>query len=728
MSLFNEMHSVCATCSRGLESLLADELMALGCEDARPAVGRVKALADHATLYRVLIETRLANRWLLLLSEARVETADELSAWLTQLDWSEHLSAQGSLLVDVNGTARGLRHTHDTALRVKDAVVDFFRAHGGLRPRVDRERPDIRLHLRLEKGRASLYLDLGGGSLHQRGYRLAVGQAPLKENLAAALLLRAGWPVLAAQGAALLDPFCGSGTLLAEAALMAKQLAPGLLRTEHPVARWLGHRPALLQQALDEAVARREACKDLPVKIFGSDRDPQVIEQAKANLARAGLDSLIELQIRPFAQLPPAPVEAGLVITNPPYGERLDEIETLMPLYASLGETLLDKYPGWRLALLTSEEALARQILLAPYKKYPLKNASLDCQLYLFDLPQDGQATRQGRVLPVDEATKSAPPLVVSEATQMFANRVKKNLRHLSRWVKREGIEAWRVYDADLPDFALAIDCYLDQVHVQEYAPPAKVDPQKAAQRLQEAMQVLPEILGVPPEQLHLKQRKRQTGRQQYEKLAQQQAFFAVREGAAKVWVNLTDYLDSGLFLDHRPVRRQIYQQAQGKRFLNLFCYTGVASIQAALGGAVRTTSVDMSHTYLDWFKRNLTLNQLDLTRHAAVQANCLEWLQQDRGVYDLIFMDPPSFSNSKRMQGVLDVQRDHEQLIEWAMRRLSSEGLLIFSTNLRRFKLSEQVAQRWEVKNITAQSFDPDFERNQRIHQCFEIRKPFHD
>lgn len=720
MSSLNSLQTLHLSCSRGLESLLAEELLQLGFATARPRVGRVTGEATLEHAYRAVLWSRLASRVLLQLDVSPAQTADELNDWLSLLDWSEHLRPDGRLAIDVSGTTPQLRNTHDTALRVKDAIVDHFRHHRGERPSVDKSRPDVRFHLRFDKGhKAVLSLDLGGISLHQRGYRLDGGLAPLKENLAAGLLLRAGWPDLAAEGAPLLDPFCGSGTLLAEAAFMALDVAPGLLRPWHGLEHWLGHQPELWQRLREEAEARRAAAAGRELDIEGSDQDGRVLQAARDNLQRAGLTDRVRLVERPLKNLPPARAERGLLITNPPYGERLDDLPQLAGLYAELGQRVTRDYAGWRLGLFTSNQDLAYRVPLKPYKQYPLQNASLECRLYLFEVTAQAEKNRSE---PVQDDPVEAVPVVLSEGAQMFANRLGKNLKKLARWVKREQIGCYRVYDADMPEYALAVDLYGDQVHVQEYAPPASIDEGKAQKRLMEALQALPGVLGVPPEAIHLKQRRRQTGKQQYQKFGGQGAFFPVREGQVQLLVNLTDYLDTGLFLDHRPVRLRLAEEARGKRFLNLFCYTGAATVHAAVGGATRTTSVDLSNTYLGWLERNLKLNKMDLGRHVMIQADCREWLQQDRGTYDLIFMDPPTFSNSKRMQGTLDIQRDQVELVHLAMQHLTSEGLLIFSNNLRGFKISPELLEAFEVTDITHKTLDPDFERNGKIHQCFEI------
>lgn len=730
MTSLNPSYIVHVTCSRGLEQLLAEELETLGFVDPRARVGRVTGEATLESAYRAILWSRLANRVLLQLDEAAIETAEELSDWLALVDWSEHMLGDGSLIVDVSGTTPQLRNTHDTALRVKDAIVDYFTQQQDRRPSVEKVRPDVRFHLRFDKAqKAVLSLDLSGVSLHQRGYRLQAGLAPLKENLAAALLLRAGWPAMAAEAeaAVLLDPFCGSGTLLAEAAFIALDVAPGLLRPWHGLETWLGHHPSVWQALVDEAEARRAAGANKVLNFEGSDQDERIIAMAKDNLERAGLLDRVRLLVRPLKELPSAFAPRGLLITNPPYGERLDNLPQLAGLYAELGEQVSQKYANWKLALFTNNQDLAYRVPLRPYKNYPIQNASLECRLYLFEVP----ATTTSNISNNNETTAeeggqqvaSATARPLSEGAQMFANRLTKNLRRLSRWVKRENINCYRIYDADMPEYALAIDLYNDQVHVQEYAPPDTVDEGNAQRRLMEALQAIPSVLAIDVENIHLKTRRRQTGRKQYERVAKQGEFFPVREGQVELLVNLTDYLDTGVFLDHRPIRLRLAKEAQETRFLNLFCYTGAATIHAAVGGAIHTTSVDLSKTYLDWLERNLRLNRMDLKRHSRIQADCREWLKQDKNAYDLIFMDPPTFSNSKQMQGTLDIQRDQVELVDLAMARLSTDGLLIFSNNLRGFKISPEILEKYEVVDITRQTLDPDFERNSKIHQCFEIR-----
>ncbi|WP_455234642.1 bifunctional 23S rRNA (guanine(2069)-N(7))-methyltransferase RlmK/23S rRNA (guanine(2445)-N(2))-methyltransferase RlmL [Thiogranum longum] len=317
----------------------------------------------------------------------------------------------------------------------------------------------------------------------------------------------------------------------------------------------------------------------------------------------------------------------------------------------------------------------------------------------------------------------------VSDGAQMFANRLKKNLKRLDPWLKREDIHCYRLYDADIPEYAMAVDVYQGKqrwIHVQEYQAPRSVDPNKAQQRLQQALDVIPETLAIGPAQLFCKVRRQQKGSAQYEKLATAGTFHEVMEGGNRFLVNFTDYLDTGLFLDHRLTRAMLRELAAGKRFLNLFAYTGSATVYAASGGAAATTTVDMSRTYLDWARRNMELNGFTGKQHQFIQADCLEWLNATSAgsCYELIFLDPPSFSTSKRMRATLDIQRDHVTLIRSAVKLLTTDGLLVFSNNLRRFKMDHEALHDLWIENISRVTLPKDFERNPKIHNCWKIRR----
>ena len=736
------------TCPKSLEGLLLDEAQTLGLTDAREQLAGVSGRGTMQAAYRLCLWSRLANRVLLVLKRFSVKTVEDLYHGINDLDWSEHLQANGTLSVEFTGRGSGIDNTHFGALKVKDAIVDALRDAEGNRPSVDKLSPDVRIHLHLRRGEATLSLDLSGTSLHQRGYRLQQGAAPLKENLAAAILLRAGWPALAEQGAALTDPMCGVGTFLVEGAMMAADIAPNLRRERWGFSNWLGHNPDIWQPLYAEAQQRAQVgLAKKPLWIRGYEADPRLIQPARNNIERAGLASWINIYQGELATFEPKPDQGqtGLVITNPPYGERLGDEASLLYLYQYLGERLRSACLGWEAAVFTGSPELGRRMGLRSHKQYSLFNGALPCRLLLFQVKperfvlserrtsNETQSVEAKHAVDIDDAaprlTGEAPtvpaapaePARLSEGGQMFANRLKKNLRQLGRWVRKERVECYRLYDADMPEYALAIDVYADWLHVQEYAAPRTVDADKAQGRFLDALAAIPTVMDVPPERIVIKRRERQTGTRQYERQAERGQFMTVSESGVKLLVNLTDYLDTGLFLDHRPIRRRIQQEAAGKRFLNLFCYTAVATLHAADGGARSTTSVDLSKTYLDWAKRNLALNGFS-DKHNLVHADVMVWLENDREVYDLIFVDPPTFSNSKRMEEVFDIQRDHVLLLDRAMARLAPGGSLYFSNNFRRFVMDESLEARYQVTDITAQTFDPDFARNKRIHQAWHL------
>jgi 23S rRNA (guanine2445-N2)-methyltransferase / 23S rRNA (guanine2069-N7)-methyltransferase len=642
---------------------------------------------------------------------SRFPAADvqELYRGVGQIDWAAHLAPEGTLAVDCTAGKSPITHTHFAALKVKDAIADQFRERLGVRPS---ERPALRLHLHLEGEEGALSLDLAGESLHRRGYRQEGLAAPLKENLAAAILFRAEWPAIAQKGGSLLDPLCGSGTLLIEGALMAADSPPGWGRPYWGFAGWKGHQPQVWETLLAEAGQRREAGWGRIPSISGCDADPQAIRAARANAARAGLEGKIRLEQGAFAQLGPLG-PPGLVVANPPYGERLGQERELARLYLQLGQVLKERFGGWQAALFAGNAEL--RIPLRPRRSYTLYNGPLRCRLLLFRLDA---APRQ-----------TAPPLPppLTQGGEMLRNRLRRNLRTLGRWAKRQEVRCYRLYDADLPEYALAVDLYQGEstwVHAQEYQAPAEVEEARARARREEALSLLPQVLEIPPENLYFKLRRRQRGKAQYERLGESGRFYEVREGVCRFLVNFADYLDTGLFLDHRLTRALIGEWAGGRRFLNLFGYTGTATVHAALGGAAGTTTVDLSRTYLDWAGRNLALNGLD-RGHELVQADCLEWLGQARREgrrYGLIFLDPPTFSNSKRMEETLDLQRDHGELIQEAARLLAPEGVLIFSTNNRRFKLDRGALEGLDVEDLSRRTLPEDFARNPRIHQCWRL------
>jgi 23S rRNA (guanine2445-N2)-methyltransferase / 23S rRNA (guanine2069-N7)-methyltransferase len=770
-----------APCPKGLEYLLRDELIAIGAKDAHEALAGVKFSGDFQFAMRACLNSRLASRILIVLARFAAPDADALYDAAKNLPWHEWLGPKNSFIVDVSGSAPGIAHTGFAALRVKDAIVDQHRDHGVERPNVDAENPAVRVRIYLHPREAAIMWDLCGSPLHERGWRTAQGEAPIKENLAAAMLIRAKWPERAARGEAFIDPMCGAGTILMEAVAIAANVAPGSKRAQAGGFGYYAH-PSYTRQTEEIEIESANAAGVSGLKklstnalIFGFDADAGLIAIAKRNLAAAGFSGFVRLSVGDAADLKrPAFVEAGLVLGNPPYGERMGTARALVPVYRAVGAMLAREFAGFGAALISSDLELLTAVNLPILKRYALKNGALDCTLALFDTSRGQREARAPAQM--DTPAKPTPPALdpldlprslrpqpdvemdavnpahalknlivatpdtsaqspqagpnLSPGAQMVRNRIEKNLRRLKNYLTDHHISCFRAYDADLPEYSAAVDVYEGRLHIQEYLAPADIPEDVAAGRLRELVSGAQAAFALGREFVYLKTRRREKGGGKYRReRSRTDEYFEVTEGGNKFWVNLDDYLDSGLFLDSRSLRLRIAKSARGKRFLNLFCYTASATVYAAQGGALSSLSIDLSPTYTHWAAQNFALNGLDQDQHVIDAADALAWLEwavvqpNSDGAFDLIYLDPPTFSNSKRTESVLDIQRDHAHLIGLCTQLLSAQGELIFVTNAQRFKLDPVISEVFKVQDFSSQSIPPDFERNSKIHKAFSIR-----
>ena len=712
------MKQLFATTARGFEELLKSELTELGAQDAKVAQGGVHYWADDETLYRTLLWSRLSSRILLPIVQAKVFSDLDLYSAVVGVNWLDYFDEKVHFFVDFNGTNQEIRHTQFGAMRVKDGIVDYFERHGRARPNVDKEQPDIRIHAYLNRDDVVLSLDLSGDALHMRGYREDTGKAPLRETLAAAIVLRSGWQ----RGTPLVDPMCGSGTLLIEAAQMEAQIAPQLYRLHWGFDFWQGHNQAAWEKVKEEALALAEDEKqrENSPHFYGFDLDHRVLQKAKQNAKNAGVAYLMQWQQGDVAAIKnPSPNVAGMVICNPPYGERLGTTPALIALYSVFGQRLKQQFAGWNASIFSGEPSLLDCLRLRSHRQFKAKNGPLDCVQKNYQIAERAEQSAVENALEFDRTSS-----VSSDVAVDFANRLQKNIKKIEKWAKQQGLDAYRLYDADLPEYNLAVDRYADHIVVQEYAAPKNIDENKARQRLLDAVNATLNVTGIETNKLILKVRQKQKGTNQYEKLANKGEYFYVNEYGAKLWVNLTDYLDTGLFLDHRLTRKMLGEMAQGKDFLNLFAYTGSATVHAALGKAKSTTTVDMSNTYLNWAEQNLLLNDIEGKQHKLIQADCLQWLEKCDRQFDLIFVDPPTFSNSKRMEDSWDVQRDHIKLMTNLKRILRPNGTIVFSNNKRGFKMDFAKLEELGLSavEISHKTLPLDFERNKQIHNCWLV------
>ena len=710
----------------GLEWLLAHELEAIGAIDLRIGRRTVEFTGDRETLYRSVFESRTAIRILEPLGRFAVDSPEMLYRAIASIDWAEHLQPTQTLRVDAVVYDSFVNHSLYAAQVVKDAVVDRLREVHGSRPDVRLHGASLRLALHLVGSTATLFRDAAGQSLHQRGWRQGEVEAPLSEVLAAGLLGITGWQ----PGEPILDPLCGSGTIVIEAATQAAGIAPGLLRARrrsHGLFRFHDYDRELTTRLLSELEARVQ----LPEGRFqASDLDPAAVKAAQESAAAAGVADFVEVSQQHFEDVVPGPSD-GLVITNPPYGERLP-LPRAAAIFRRLGDWLKFQCGGWRAAVL-SPVGVSKAIGLKPHRRVPLSNGPIDCRLVELEIHQR-ERPPSSQVVNGSSADATPPPLSrtgrsVADQVGDFRRRLIKRARHLGRWARRQGIEAYRIYDRDIPEIPLVIDLYGNWLHAAEYERPHERTAIEHDVWLDRMIEAAANELGIAVDHVFLKTRRRQRSGGQYEKVDDRQATLTVAEGDMQFAVNLSDYVDTGLFLDHRPTRMLVRNDAEGQHMLNLFCYTGSFSVAAAAGGAVSTTSVDLSNTYLDWTRRNLATNGFpDGRQHRIIRDDVRAFLEHRlrRGepLYDLAVVDPPTFSRSSKATADWDIQRDHAALLVQVAENIAVGGIVYFSTNFRRFKLDEdELTARFAVREITRQTIPEDF-RNARIHRAWRLVK----
>ncbi len=704
--------SIFCTSPLHLEDLVKEELNGFGARDIQLTRAGVSCTADLQCIYTTCLCSRVISRVLLKTASFPAVSEKELYRGALSVPWFDYFNNRCSILIHSDLRSSNITHSHYASQVVKDGIADAFRKKTGTRPDVDPKKPDIIIRLFLERNTAHLSIDLSGESLNRRGYRKHEGPAPLKEHTAAALLTRAGWPAIAAQGGAFIDLMCGSGTLPIEAALIAGNIPPGLDRKHFGFFHWSAHDGEMWTRTWNRYSRQKEhGLRKIP-PILGFDKSGYAVEMARLNIRAAGLEDVVIVRQKELKDaLPPENVGTGLVATNPPYGKRITETADLDQLYNDIGKQLHRYFHGWSASVITGDNQLAHSIGLKAASTNVLYNGNIKCTLAHFVLDEYNRFNENAGM--------------PSPGARMFENRIIKNKKHLKKWLKEENISCYRLYDADMPEYAVALDLYENNwAVVQEYAPPVTIDPTKAEQRLKDIMKVLPGLLSIPPDHIFLKQRKPQRGKNQYSRQARQKrTVVTVHEGGLSFLVNLSDYIDTGLFLDHRKTRALIRKLAHGKRFLNLFAYTGSATVYAAAGGAVSTVTVDISGTYLAWARQNMTINGLTGRSNEFIRSDFRGFLESDPGQFDLIFIDPPTFSNRTGGDD-FTLQKDHSELIRQASELLTPEGIVLFSNNYRKFRLDESLCEDFYTENITGSTIPKDFERKKNVHNVWIITK----
>ena len=719
-----------ATSAANQGDLIAEEARKAGAERVRVTPSGVDFEGSLETGYRFCFETRISSRLLMgLFVDDDIISDKELEEATAMLPWEEYIDPTKTLKVTcTTQNCRYITNSHYGALKVKDGIVERIKEKfNGERPYIEIHEPDLTVHVHIEDTTVKWYVDFSGENLSMRGYRGEQTEALLKEHLAAALIGRSEWRKSVNDGNPLpfYDPFCGSGTIAVEAALMATDTAPGLLRKKpYPFESLPNFDKEAFDRVVEEAEERRrKAIDERDISIFASDISRTAVEISKAAALKAGVYDFISFSVQDFTKLEKPPVSKGCIVTDPPYGERMT-VRDIDLLYENTGKVLQNVFKGWDATILTGNSELLSNIDMKPDRTNTLFNGGIMCQAAHYHIFTDEEREAMMQKALEKKKQRQAEPL--TPGAEMAYNRLMKNLKEITPLMKEQGVECYRIYDADMPEYSASIDIYMGKwVVVSEYAAPDTIDPEDAKRRLGELVRATEKATGIDEDFIYVKERSRQKGKGQYTRLAANNKMMVARENGVRFLVNFTDYLDTGIFLDHRPVRMMIQEMAKDKRFLNLFCYTGTATLNAIKGGALSTVSVDASSTYLAWMEENLKLNGYSTVfGNLLYKSDVIDWLWDTYDKFDLIFCDPPTFSNSKDRRGSFDVQRDHVKLIDAAAMHLSPGGTLIFSNNYRKFKLDPEVMEKYVVEDITEKTIGDDFKRDMKIHHCYLIRK----
>ena len=746
-NLQNGRFELFVRCAGNCEDVLLEELKLLGCKKMRPLTGGISLYAKPILAYKICLWSRVASRVLLVIDRLVSKNSDELYFGIKNIPWENHFDPSKTISVSVNGINEELRNSAHSALVIKDAIVDRFREVFGERPSIDTKNADIHISANLRGDRLSVYLDLSGQSMHKRFYREdGVGvAAPIKENLAAALLLKSSWTsIMQNEKPQFLDPMCGSGTFAIEAAMMALNIAPGLKRVKWGFFGWKQFEQSDWDDLLLDAKSKKLA-HHKTLEIFAFDSQSSAISKAIENAKRAGVDKYITFKtckISSLSKLLKNKLKGGgLLFTNPPYGLRLLDGKELSHLYEDMYVMLGSIDKNWKFGLISADSDIDSKLGIESEVCQEVYNGKIEAYFRMYDLKNLCDFSLQCESL----GGISNKCFLRFKQSEQFYSRFRRVAKEKISWAAEKHIDCFRIYDADLPDYALAIDIYFAAIKlsdiskpalknyyvcISEYKAPSEIPEFKTKARLEDAVVLVCNVLDVPRENIFVKTRTKAKGGSQYGLQDKEKVLLYACEGPAIFELNMTSYLDTGLFLDHRLTRMFLAALAKDKSFLNLFAYTGSASVYAAFGGARSTKTVDMSKTYIEWAKRNMSQNGFLGRSHEFVEADVLKWIsseRQSKNRYDLIFIDPPTFSNSKSMGSkTWSVQRDHGELLVSVSRLLTRGGIIVFSCNFKGFKIDSDKLNKYgiTVKDISDKSIPEDFKRNSKIHYCYVLER----
>ncbi|KAK3606978.1 hypothetical protein CHS0354_018574 [Potamilus streckersoni] len=749
----SNVHAFFVTCPRLTENILASELDGLGIPEIIPQKSGVSFRGTLGDAYRVCLMSRIAGRVLLELASFPVSGKEDFYGHINQIDWENHITPDDTIAVDAVTAHTVLHHSHFVEMFTKDAVADRFNRIFGRRPSVSINKPTLRININLRRNAGSVSIDLSGDSLHKRNYRENSIGATLKENLAAAVLSSFDWmPALQKRRGKFVDFMCGTGTFLLEAAMAYHGVAPSVCRSYFGFLNWKYHDREAYQSVISQLGGNSGDAQTSGKQFFGFEKNAALLKNAHQATENLELEDHIHFEVKDYRELPPAFFlqHSGVIFLNPPYGIRLGDEETSLTEYQEIYRFFQLYCRQWQTvvlcpaahpfirsrrfdgmlpfyngaieiyALFHDFSIRADKISVPADTKSDMPSAPDKDLTEITETPRTAtdhsdtaQATEtdNAKHQNPDTAYKEIPELL-SSASEQLINRVRKNIKALRRYLKQNRVTCYRIYDRDIPEFAFSADIYEQRLLISEYQAPAEIDPQKAEERLQLAVDTLSKELKISPHLVYVKQRRRQKGHTQYSKLSKSDDFFTVSESGLHFRVNLRDYLDTGLFTDHRIVRDYIRQKAAAS-----------ATVYALNGKAMKTVSVDTSPTYLKWGEENLHINGYSLGRnHSLVKADCFEFLEEEQEKFDLIFMAPPIFSNNRSEEREFSTEDDHVRLIGLAMKRLTPEGELIFSTPLKNFRPDEQIMNNYTVRNLSKTMLPPDCVRSASAFHVFLI------
>ena len=753
------MMTLVAACAFGLEAVVKRELIALGYDAKVGQPGRVEFEGTWADVCRANLWLRVADRILIKVIEFPAADFDALFDTVKDHDWSELIAADAAFPVTGRSRLSQLSSVPAIQRTVKKAIVEGLKREHGTNE-LPETGPTFKIDIAILNDVAQVTLDTTGDSLHKRGYRKLTGKAPIKETLAAALVDLSVWN----PERMLVDPFCGTGTIAIEAAMIGMKIAPGLNRS-FACSDWSQISTAAWADAIDQA--KSEIVDDADLQIIGSDIDPEALEMAKYHAKQAGVDRQIHFRQQAFHELK-SQQKYGCVITNPPYGERLEDLRSVQPLYETF-PGILQQLDTWSLFVITNVPSVEKIFQRRATRRRKLFNGRIECMYYQYLGPRppkgyfdDDYVEPEAVPVPVIEVSVTGPTNAMDRTTQtivaaepaakvanhngaektstpifgglqpkdheqaeLFRSRLTKRARHLRKWPTKRGVTCFRLYDRDIPEIPLVVDRYENNLHLTEYERPHERELGRHAAWLELMRTTAAETLDVAVERTHLKSRDHDA--RQYEKVANQRQRIEVEEAGLKFLVNLTDYVDTGLFLDHRNTRLMVHSEANGTRFLNLFAYTGSFTVYAADADADSTVTVDLSKNYLQWAQDNLKINGLLGPEHKFIDMDCMAYLERavsKKKKFDLIVVDPPTFSNSKRTDEDWDVQQRHVEMLNMIAQILTPGGVVYLTTTFRRFKFDEANLVGFEtIREISKQTVPEDF-RNKRIHRCWRMEK----